>query len=588
MEEKMITLTIDGKSVAVPEGSTVLKACKAAGINVPTLCYLEKINEIGACRMCLVEIEGVRGLNTACTFPAGEGMVVRTNTPKLREARKMNLELILSNHKRECTSCIRSGKCELQALAEELGVTDVRFEGVREEKEIDELSPSIVRDNNKCILCKRCVAVCKKRQGISAISAVNRGFGSEIRAPFGESLRDLDCINCGQCIEACPVGALYEKSNIKDVWKAIDDPETITVVEVAPAVRAGIGEEFGYPIGTNVTGKMVTALRNLGFDYVFDTNSAADVTIMEEANELIERVSNGGKLPLITSCCPAWIKECEQEFPDYLDNLSSCKSPQAMFGALFKNYIAPEKLKIDAKKVVLVSIMPCTAKKFESSREELGENGLKDVDISITSRELARMIKEAGIEFTKLEDSGYDSPIGEATGAAAIFGTTGGVTEAAVRTAVAVLSNNTIDQVDFQVLRGEKGVKEYEVKTDAVKLKGVVVSGMLHAKHLLERIRKGDVKYDFIEIMACRGGCVCGGGQPIVSSKVQSEINVFEKRSSVLYDIDKNSELRRSHENPFVKDLYDNYYEKPLSHKAHEQLHTTYVNRDRYPKDGLR
>ncbi|MCQ2750043.1 MAG: [FeFe] hydrogenase, group A, partial [Clostridia bacterium] len=557
MEEKMINLTIDGKQVSVPEGTTVLKACKAAGINVPTLCYLEGINEIGACRMCLVEIEGVRGLNTACTFPASDGMIVHTNTPKLREARKMNLELILSNHKRECTTCIRSGKCELQALAEELGITNIRFEGEREEKEIDDFSPSIVRDNNKCIYCKRCVSICKKKQGISAIGAVNRGFTAEIRAPFGESLNNLDCINCGQCIEACPVGALYEKSNVKDVWKAIDDPDTITIVQVAPAVRSAIGEEFGNEIGTNTVGKMVSALRELGFNYVFDTNSAADVTIMEEANELIDRYKNGGKLPLITSCCPAWIKECEMEFPDYLENLSSCKSPQEMFGALVKNYIAPKKLNLDVSKVKVISVMPCTAKKFEVTRDELGENGMKDVDISITTRELALMIKEAGIKYNELPDSGFDSPLGEATGAAVIFGATGGVAEAAVRTAVVELSGGEIDNVDFEVLRGQKGVKEYQVKANGIELKGVIVSGMLHAKHLLERLRKGDVKYDFIEIMACPGGCVCGGGQPIVSAKDRMDINVFEKRSKVLYDIDKNSEFRRSHENPFVKDLYE-------------------------------
>ncbi|MCQ2749776.1 MAG: [FeFe] hydrogenase, group A [Clostridia bacterium] len=576
MEE--ITVTIDGKELKVPAGITVLKACKLAGVDVPTLCYLEGVNEIGSCRMCLVEIEGVRGLNTACTYPAFDGMVVRTNTAKLREARKMNLELILSNHKRECTTCVRSHNCELQKLCKDLGVEDVRFEGVREEKEIDELSPSIVRDNNKCILCKRCVAVCKKKQGISAIGAVNRGFASEIRSPFGESLNTFECINCGQCIEACPVGALYEKDSTKKVWDFINDPETIAIVHVAPSVRVALGEEFGMPIGTSVTGKMVTALKRLGFNYVFDTNTSADLTIMEEGNELIDRISNKGKLPLITSCCPAWVKECEQEFPDLLDNVSSCKSPQEMMAALLKSYFA-DKLGLDKSKIKVVSVMPCTAKKFETKRSEFNSEN----DESITTRELARMIKEAGIIFNDLEDSHFDNPFGDGSGAGVIFGATGGVTEAAMRTAVEVLTNGAIQRTDYNELRGAKGVKEYTVEAAGITIKGAIVSGMAHAKELLQKVRNGEIDVQFIEIMACEGGCICGGGQPIVSAKDRMDIDVWQKRADAMYNEDKDLPIRKSHENPAIKQMYDEYYEKPLSHKAHEELHTTYSAKIKYP-----
>jgi len=580
---EMIKLTIDGKQVEVEKGTTVLKACKAAGINVPTLCYLEGINQIGACRMCLVEIEGVRGLNTACTFPASDGMVVRTNTPKIREARRINLELILSNHKRECTTCIRSHNCELQTLAKELNIVDIEFEGERQEKEIDNLSDSIVRDNNKCILCRRCVAACKKKQGITAIQAVNRGFDTEIRAPFNESLKEFDCINCGQCIAACPVGALYEKTNIKDVWNALAQDDKVVIVQVAPSVRVALGEEFGYEIGTSVTGKMVTALKKIGFDYVFDADTAADITIMEEGSELIDRVMNHtGKLPMITSCCPGWIKTCEQDYPELLENLSTCKSPQQMMGAMIKSYAA-KKLNLEPKNIIVVSVMPCTAKKFEVKREEMEVKGIRDVDISITTRELAMMIKEAGIKFTELEDSHFDSPIGDASGAGLIFGATGGVTEAAMRTALELISNGEVKCLDFESARGKKAIKEYQVEAAGITLKGAIVSGIGNARELLDKVKKGESDYQFIEVMACEGGCICGGGQPIVSNRTRMDIDVYEKRAKAMYSEDKDLPVRKSHENKFVNKMYEEYFEKPLSHKAHEAFHTSYTKREKYP-----
>ena len=575
----MINLKINGQDVSVPEGYTVLDAAREVGINIPTLCYLKDLNQIGACRMCLVEIKGARALQAACVYPVAEGIEVFTNSEKVRKARKTTLELILSNHERKCLTCIRNRNCELQKLADELGVEDIPFEGENIKYDIDDASESLVRDNNKCILCRRCIAACDNQE-VSVISCVNRGFSTEVAAAFGKDMSEVGCIYCGQCIVACPVGALYEKTHIPKVQAAIDNPEKHVVVQTAPAVRAALGEEFGLPIGTPVTGKMAAALRRLGFDKVFDTDTAADLTIMEEGTEFIQRFTKNEKLPLITSCSPGWVKFCEHYYPEFTENLSTAKSPMEMFAAVIKSYYA-EKSGIDKKDIYSVAIMPCTSKKFEASRPELSADGIPDVDASLTTRELARMIKQAGINFAELPDEEFDQPFGEATGAGVIFGTTGGVMEAAIRTVYELLEGKPLDNLNVEAVRGLEDVKEATLTIAGKDVKVAVVHGTKKAKELLERVKAGE-HYDFIEIMACPGGCIHGGGQPIVDSATKAKVDVKALRAKALYSEDEASTLRKSHENPYIKKLYEEYFGEPCSHKAHELLHTTYTKRSRF------
>ncbi len=581
MEEKMINLTIDDQKISVPKGTTILQAAKQAGIDIPTLCFLKEINEVGDCRMCIVEVEGRKGFATSCIQTVEEGMVVHTHTPNVLEARHVILDLIISNHSKDCLTCTRSGNCELQSLATKFNVLQVEFEGERTEHEIDDLSPSIVRDFNKCILCRRCVAACKNVQKIGAIDCINRGFESCISTVGDHSLNDVNCTFCGQCIEACPTGALHEKETINDVWTKLKDPDSIVIVQTAPAVRVALGEEFGMGIGINVTGKMVTALKRLGFDKVFDTNTGADLTIMEEANEFINRFKNNDNLPMITSCSAGWVKYIEMNYPELLPHLSSCKSPHEMFGAIIKTYYA-KKENIDPKKIYVVSVMPCIAKKFERQREEMKEGELFDVDNVITTRELARMIKQANIEFNKLEDSKFDNPMGEATGAGAIFGVTGGVMEAALRTAQDTLTGESLPQIDFEEVRGTQNIKRATIEIDGKEIKVVAASGLANAKTILEEIKQGKADYQFVEIMACPGGCIMGGGQPIKSSKIQAEVDVKKLRAQALYSIDEKSVIRKSHENPVMKKIYKEFLGKPGSELAEELLHTAYEKREKY------
>ena len=576
----MVNLTIDGVKVSVEAGTTVLKAAHAAGIKIPTLCWLKDINEIGACRMCVVDV-GARALAAACVMPVSEGMVVKTNTPAVRAARKSVLELILSNHERKCLSCVRSQNCELQALAKELGVDESKFDGKNIEYPLDTFSPSIVRDPNKCILCRRCVSVCRNVQKIGAIGAVNRGFKTIIAPAFEKNILETNCVFCGQCITSCPVGALREKDDTDKVWDAISDPEKFVVVQPAPAVRVALGEEFGMPIGTRVTGKMSQALKRLGFDKVFDTDFGADLTIMEEAAELLSRVKNGGVLPMFTSCSPGWIKYVEHNFPEMLPNLSTCKSPMQMEGAIIKTYYA-EKAGIDPRNIVVVAVMPCTSKKFEAARPEMEVDGMRAVDISITTRELARMIRQARIEFTKLPDEEcFDELVAQSTGAAPIFGATGGVMEAALRTAADVLEGKSLENVEYQAVRGLEGIKEATVTLGGIEIKAAVAHSTGAAKELIQRIKSGEANYAFVEVMACPGGCVNGGGQPIVEAFKRLDVDPRAARAAGLYAEDEAKTIRKSHENPDIQKLYKEFLGEPNSHKAHELLHTHYTDRSK-------
>lgn len=577
----MVNLKINGQEVSVPAEYTVLEAAREAEIDIPTLCYLKDVSQTGSCRMCVVEIVGARALQAACVYPVSEGLEVLTHSQNVRKARKSTLELLLSNHERNCLTCTRNQKCELQALADELGVDSIRYDGERNHYETDDLSPSIIRDNNKCILCRRCISVCKNIQTVGAIDTMERGFKTHVGCAFNIPLSKSSCVNCGQCIAVCPVGALREKDNTEKVFDAIADKDKYVIVQTAPAVRAAIGEEFGYKIGTPTTGKMVAALRRLGFDKVFDTDTGADLTIMEEGTELLERIQNGGKLPLITSCSPGWIKFCEHNFPDFLDNLSSCKSPHQMFGAILKSYYA-KKNNIDPEKIVVVSVMPCVAKKFESEREEMQAKGLKDVDIVISTRELAKMIKQSGIKYKMLPDEEFDAPFSKASGAGVIFGATGGVMEAALRTVSEILEGKALEKIEFEEIRGTDGIKEAELTIAGKQIRIAVAHGLGNARQLLESIRKGEKQYEFIEIMACPGGCVTGGGQPICSAKTYMDTDIKKERASALYDEDEKSTLRKSHENPDIKLLYNEFLDEPGSHKAHELLHTHYKARKKF------
>ncbi len=580
---EMVNIKINGMPFSVPNGISILEAARYAGIEIPTICYLKDINQIGACRFCMVEVAGPRGnrLVASCVFPVNEGMEIFTNTERVRESRKTTLELILSTHERKCLSCIKSGKCELQQLCKEYGVDDEgHFDGDKPVYELDTSAPHMIRDNNKCILCRRCVAACDN-QAISVIGANARGMDTHISSAFEKGVADFACVSCGQCIVNCPTGALYEKDDTKAVFEAINDPDKYVIVNTAPSIRVTLGECFGMKIGSNVTGKMVAALHRLGFDKVFDTDFTADLTILEEGTELLERIKNGGTLPLITSCSPGWVKYCEHFFPDQIDNLSSCKSPQQMFGATMKTWYA-KKMGIDPEKMVVVAVMPCTAKKAENKRDDQSAAGVPDVDYSITTRELARMIETAGINFDILPDETFDNPIGEGSGAGVIFGASGGVMEAALRYAVEVISGKEIDAIEFTEVRGMEGIKEATYTVDGLEIKVAAVNGLKNAETVMNKVKDGTCEYQFIEIMACPGGCINGGGQPIQPASVRNFVDLKGLRAQAIYEADKNLPLRKSQNNPAVKLVYDEFFGEPGSHKAHEVLHTSYVKRGLY------
>ena len=579
---EMINIKINGMPFSVEKNTTILDACHQFGIKIPTLCYLRDMNEIGACRMCVCEVVGARSLVAACVFPIErEGTEIITNSPKVMEARKTTLQLILSNHEKKCLSCERSNNCELQTMCKEFGVDcEDRFAGENPVLPIDASTPHLIRNNNKCILCRRCIAACKE-QHVGVIGANNRGFDTVVGCAFDQELADVACVSCGQCTAVCPTGALVVKNETDKVFEALADPDKYVVVQTAPAVRAALGEDFGMPIGTNVEGKMVAALRRLGFDKVFDTNFGADLTIMEEGTEFIDRVKNGGVLPMITSCSPGWVKFCEHYYPDLLPNLSTCKSPQQMTGAMIKSYFA-EKEGIDPAKIVSVSVMPCTAKKFEHKRDDQGQGELKDVDIVITTRELADMIKQAGLQFTNLPDEQYDPAMGDFTGAAVIFGATGGVMEAALRTVADVLTGEDLKEIDYTDVRGTEGIKYAAYDVAGMPVKVAVASGLENASKILDDIRAGKADYQFVEIMCCPGGCVNGGGQPIQPASVRNFVDIKAERAKVLYNEDANLPKRKSHESPLIKKVYEEYLGEPGGHKSHELLHTTYVERKKF------
>ncbi len=581
----MINVKINGIAVSAPKGSTILDAARLAGVEIPTLCFMKEKNEIGACRICVVEANEGRGFRvvTACVYPVSEGMEVLTNTEKIQKARRTTLELMLSTHEKKCLSCVRSTNCELQKLCRDYGVEDTAFEGFKPHYELDESTPHLVRDNNKCILCRRCVAACKE-QYVSVIGANNRGIDTAIGTPFEVGLSKVPCISCGQCTVVCPTGALVEKDDTDKIWEAIADPSKHVVVQTAPSIRATLGECFDMPIGTNVEGKMVAALHRLGFDKVFDTDFAADLTIVEEANELVERIKNNGTLPMITSCSPGWVKFCEYYYPDMLAHLSTCKSPQQMGGAVIKTYYA-DKMGIDPADIVSVSVMPCTAKKFEIGRDDQSAAGVPDVDIAITTRELSRMIMRAGISFERLPDEEFDNPLAEDTGAAVIFGATGGVMEAALRTANDWLTGKDNTEVDFAAVRGTEGLKEATVNINGSDIKVAVASGAAAAKHVMDMMKEGNPNgWTFVEIMGCPGGCVNGGGQPIQPQYVRDTVDLKAVRAKALYEQDASMPLRKSHESPVVKTLYSEWYDGFGGHKAHHDLHTSYVAREKYSK----
>ncbi len=569
----MINLRIDGQPVEVPAGTTILKAARTVGINIPSLCYHPDLGVKGNCRICAVEVAGSRTLQTACSQPVALGMEVRTNSPEIREFRRINLELILASHPQDCLNCSRNRRCELQALADKLEVRSDRFPPRRIGLEADRSTPSIVRDSSKCILCRRCVAACHQVQEVGVLYPLHRGAGTVIAPEGGRPLAETSCVLCGQCIQACPVGAIQEVNDTGRVWAALADPELHVVVQTAPAVRVAIGEELGLAPGSIVTGKLVAALKRLGFDRVFDTDFTADLTIMEEGHELLERIASGGVLPLITSCSPGWVNFAERFYPEFLPNLSTCKSPQQMFGALAKTYYA-ERAGIDASRIRVVSIMPCTAKKYECVRPELADSGFPDVDIVLTTRELGRMIRESGLDFAALPEAEYDQPLGLSTGAGVIFGATGGVMEAALRTVSEVATGKELPGLEFKAARGMRGVKEAMVDLEGTEVRVAIAHGLANARLILDRIKEGSSSYHFIEVMCCPGGCIGGGGQPFPTNS-----QTRRARMEALYEADRGMPLRRSHLNPAVQALYAEFLERPLSDKAHHLLHTHYTNR---------
>lgn len=586
MDKNMVSLKINNIAVTVPEGTTVLEAARNAGIKIPSLCYLKDVNEIGACRICVVEVKGARSLVASCVYPVSEGMEVLTNTERVRNSRRITLELILSNHRMDCLTCARNAECELRILAAELGIDAVRYANDKMPPQIEDSALHLVRDNSKCVLCRRCTAVCRKAQEVGVIGPNDRGFATHIGCAFDRDLEEEDCVSCGQCIVACPTGALQEKDDTGAVWAALNDPKKHVVVGPAPSVRVTLGECFGMPVGSNVEGKMVTALRRLGFDKVFDVDTAADFTIMEEGTEFLSRLQNGGKLPMITSCSPGWIRYCEQHHPDLLEHLSSCKSPQQMFGALVKSYYA-QQAGIDPRDIFVVSVMPCTAKKYEVKREEQRmQNGCMPVDVSLTTRELGRMIQRAGILFDHLPEEEFDPMLGISTGASVIFGVTGGVMEAALRTVVEQVVGAEMAPLEYKEVRGFEGIKEASYDLPGRTVRVAVTSGLHNAKLLLDGIKAGTLNYDFVEIMACPGGCVNGGGQPLHSADVRSFTDLCGLRAAALYRQDAAMTVRKSHENPTLQKVYKDYLGEPGGHKAHELLHCHYVAHKKYHFDG--